>query len=358
MPVPPPALTTPHAGYHWPGGLLLSRARPFFEGWYYRVSLPEVGESFAFMYAIAEPADGGATSGGFAQILAPGDERLYHLFDEVRGFWAEPDRLALGHSEPALPQPGLIDPARFASEVQLGYQATATLNQGVLKDAAWCYRIEPVAGWGRPGRPEATMGWLSYLPVFEPGWQILMAHGRATGWIEWRGARYSFEDAPAYGEKNWGGAFPKKWFWVQANAFEADPEAALIAGGGRRGFLWREESVAMVGLYHGGRFYRFLPEDGHLRCAVTPWGRWQIEAVSERYRIEVSGTAARDDGIELLAPTATGAHFVCRDTLKGSVQVRLSRRWGTRAVLFEGSTRLGGLETGGGPWEGEWQFRC
>jgi len=26
-----------------------------------------------------------------------------------------------------------------------------------------------------------------FLPIFEPGWQILMAHGLATGWIEWNG---------------------------------------------------------------------------------------------------------------------------------------------------------------------------
>lgn len=39
------------------------------------------------------------------------------------------------------------------------------------------------------------------------------------GWIEWDGERFEFENAPSYSEKNWGGAFPKKWFWVSIYVF-------------------------------------------------------------------------------------------------------------------------------------------
>lgn len=63
------------------------------------------------------------------------------------------------------------------------------------------------------------------------GAQILMAQGRASGWIEWGGQRYDFEDAPAYAEKNWGGGFPSRWFWVQCEAFEGEPDAALTSVG-------------------------------------------------------------------------------------------------------------------------------
>jgi len=63
--------------------------------------------------------------------------------------------------------------------------------------------------------------------------QILMAQGRASGWIEWGGRRYDFADAPAYSEKNWGGGFPSRWFWVQCEAFEGEPDAALTCVGAR-----------------------------------------------------------------------------------------------------------------------------
>lgn len=36
----------------------------------------------------------------------------------------------------------------------------------------------------------------------------------SPGWIEWDGKRFEFQNAPSYSEKNWGGAFPRKWFWV------------------------------------------------------------------------------------------------------------------------------------------------
>lgn len=53
-------------------------------------------------------------------------------------------------------------------------------------------------------RQYSTAGWLASFPVFEPHWQITMAHARASGSVSWNGTTYEFEDAPFYGEKNWG----------------------------------------------------------------------------------------------------------------------------------------------------------
>ncbi len=53
-------------------------------------------------------------------------------------------------------------------------------------------------------RQYSTAGWLASFPVFEPHWQITMAHSRASGSINWNGTTYKFDDAPFYGEKNWG----------------------------------------------------------------------------------------------------------------------------------------------------------
>lgn len=40
-----------------------------------------------------------------------------------------------------------------------------------------------------------------------------------SGWIEWDGERFEFENAPSYSEKNWGGGFPRKWYWVCFSIF-------------------------------------------------------------------------------------------------------------------------------------------
>jgi tocopherol cyclase len=362
--LPSPLLKSRHAGYHGPGS-----PRRFFEGWYYRISLPTEGESFAFMYSIEDPGREKSTSGGFAQVLGPKDERVYQLFPNTKQFWASTQQLALGHWDEVTGTAalGYLPPETFDKTVLWGYQATDQLNQGMIHDeqgsiVRWQYSIEPQYGWGLE-RNLATMGLFSYLPVFEPGWQILMNRGRATGWVEWKGQRYDFSGAPAYGEKNWGGAFPKKWFWVQANAFAQEPDLALISGGGIRGVLWTEESVAMAGLHYQRKFYEFMPTKGdEIHCAIQPWGHWQIEAEGRGYRLEIEGTSPRKlgetsdelSGIELLAPTLEGPQFVCRDSLLGNVSLKLSGPRGR--VLVEAQTSLGGLETGGGLWDGLWKF--
>jgi tocopherol cyclase len=186
-------LETPHSGYHWRG------QQPFFEGWYYRLTLPELGQTIAFMYSIQDPAGGTAQSGTVVQVLGPDDQYFCRTFADVSQFWA--DREGLGHGcdrNPIHRQPEY-------------YRATATAHKGQMHDPLtgqtwrWNYTLEPVYGWGSPQQAQqSTAGWLSQLQIFEPGWQVLMAHGWATGWFERGSQRYEFQRAPAYSEKNWG----------------------------------------------------------------------------------------------------------------------------------------------------------
>ena len=85
-------LETPHSGYHWDGS-----DRRFFEGWYFRVTLPAYRQTFAFMYSIDDPLGGTANAGGCAQILGPDDSYFCRTFPDVAGFWATPRQLGLGH---------------------------------------------------------------------------------------------------------------------------------------------------------------------------------------------------------------------------------------------------------------------
>ncbi|NEQ33618.1 MAG: tocopherol cyclase, partial [Leptolyngbya sp. SIO4C5] len=337
-----------------------SRCR-FFEGWYYRVTLPDIGQTFAFMYSIEDPVGGQPHSGGGAQILGPDDEYLCRTFADVSQFWGWPQALGLGHWRYATAEPParLLEIDQFEQGVQEGYQATATWHQGKLRDpgnglaAHWQYRIEPVYGWGQPAQPQqSTAGWLSQFQIFEPGWQILMAHGLASGWIEWQGQRYEFSQAPAYGEKNWGGAFPQKWFWFNCNAFDQHPDLALTAGGGRRQVLGWMEEVAMVGIHYQGQFYEFVPWNGRVTWQIEPWGHWQMQAETADYRVELVGTTDLP-GTPLRAPTYEGLRFCCRDTMRGQLALKLWKQ-GDRTPLLTATSSLCGLEVGGGPWPGTW----
>jgi tocopherol cyclase len=358
----PHPLQTPHSGYHWDGS-----TRRFFEGWYYRVTLPAERQTFAFMYSIEDPIGGQAHSGGGAQILGPNDEYLCRTFPDVSGFWAWPQALGLGHyrlKESQVQRPEWLPSAEFDRRVVEGYQGTATWHQGKLRDpgsghtARWQYEIEPLDGWGNRGQvQQSTAGWLSQLQIFEPGWQILMAHGLATGWIEWNNRRYEFTRALAYGEKNWGGAFPQKWFWLNCNWFDQFDHAdlALTAGGGRRGVLWWMESVAMVGIHYQGKFYEFVPWNSQVSWKIHPWGCWQMWASNAEYEVELTATTDQP-GTPLRAPTQQGLVFCCRDTMRGTIQLKLyQRKQGRSQLLLEAHSDLCGLETGGGPWDGVWR---
>jgi tocopherol cyclase len=355
-------LQTPHSGFHWDG-----TNRSFFEGWYYRLTLPEDRQTFAFMYSIQNPAGGTGLSGGAAQVLGPKEEYLCRTLPNVDQFWAWSDALGHGHWRKTdfVQPPGYLERDEFDRHIQEGYQVTATHHQGTLRDpgsgqvARWDYTVRPLYGWGQPGKAQqSTAGWLSQFQIFEPGWQILMAHGLATGWAEWNGKRYTFTESPAYSEKNWGGAFPTKWFWLNCNAFDRQPDLALTAGGGRRQVIAWMESAAMVGVHYRGQFYEFVPWNATVEWDVSPWGAWKMRASRDRHTLELTATAP-DAGTYVRAPTAKGLDFVCRDTTNGQLTLKLWQKInGNLELLIEAHSSLGCLEVGGSPWDTAWVERC
>ncbi|NCJ05799.1 tocopherol cyclase [Synechococcales cyanobacterium C] len=358
-----PKLQTPHSGFHWDGA-----QHPFFEGWYFRVTLPQGEHTFAFMYAIQDPGGDTPHRGGSAQVLGPDQDYLCRPFPGLSGFWAWPHALGLGQGRPtqATQRPRYLQPSVFNDQIAEGYQVTATQHQGQLYDPRtqdwirWHYQTQPVYGWGHPQqRQQSTAGWLSRWHIFEPGWQILMAHGLATGWVDWRGERFTFQEAPAYAEKNWGGAFPQRWFWLNCNRFGVDPDddsdLTLTAGGGRRQVLAWMESAAMIGIHYRGQFYEFVPWNASVSWAIQPWGAWQMQAENAHYRVELVATAEGQHPTQVRAPTAQGMAWVCRDTTQGHLSLKLWKyHLGEWILGLEAQSHLACLEVGGSLWTQPW----
>ncbi|MEM6252042.1 MAG: tocopherol cyclase family protein [Cyanobacteria bacterium P01_D01_bin.156] len=337
---------TPHSGYHWNGV-----QHPFFEGWYYRLTLPpdQGNQTIAFMYSLQNPGTTTPATGGAVQILGPDEQYFYRSLPDISTFWAWKHKLGHGQS------------GRGA--IQESYQATANLHTGQFLDPSnrrilrWHYTIEPLYTWGTP-TPQSTAGWLSQLQIFEPGWQILMAHGWATGWFEWTTLernpihRFEFTKVPAYAEKNWGGAFPKKWFWIQCNAFDNEPDLTLTSGGGIRQVLGYHESVGMVGIHYQGKFYEFVPWNSQMSWQVSPWGDWRVWAENEHYRVEIVGKTELD-GVLIQVPTANGLEPICRDTTRGQLLVNLWKK-SEPSLVMSAYSKQAGLEIGGYSWPQNW----
>ncbi|GAB4215999.1 MAG: tocopherol cyclase family protein [Synechococcales cyanobacterium] len=310
------AAQVPHRGYHGDS----------FEGWYVRVG------PFAFMYAWQDQ--------GTLQLVGPGDRFWARSLTEP--FWAWRYELGFGQGSPKW-----VEPSQFFHQVAQGYQVTPTVHQGNFAEVRWQFQIQPHYGWGQA---QATAGWLSFCPGVDPGWQILMAHGWANGWIEWQGQRYSLEQSPAYIEKNWGHAFPRHWSWIQCNAFSNHPDLTLTAVAARRRLFAWEESVGMIGLHHQGHLWEFAPWNARLSWQIAPWGSWRMTGKKGHQRVEIEGICT-GAGTQVFVPTSSGWHRHCRDTLQGTLRVQLWQ--GSRLILRAESERAG-LEVGGTDWGSPW----
>ncbi|KAK6927373.1 Tocopherol cyclase [Dillenia turbinata] len=347
-------LRTPHSGYHFDG-----TTRKFFEGWYFKVSIPECRQSFCFMYSVESPGFrkkltalevaqyGPRFTGVGAQILGADDKYICQFSEETQNFWGNRHELMLGNAFVA------------------GKGSKHPNNEVPPETARWEYSTRPVYGWGDvASKQKATAGWLAAFPVFEPHWQICMAGGLSTGWIEWDGKRYEFENAPSYSEKNWGGAFPRKWFWVQCNVFEgANGDIALTAAGGLRqlpGLTETFETAALIGIHYDGTFYEFVPWNGVVSWEMAPWGYWQMFADNGKHVVELEATT-NDPGTTLRAPTSeAGLAPACKDTCFGELRLQLwERRYdGSRGkIVLDVTSNMAAVEIGGGPWFNTWKGR-
>ena len=195
-----------------------------------QVTLPDEGASFALMYSYEQRSSVAGEKGRVGvQVMGPNDGYIAQTATDLRMFSADRNDLALGTclmpatsrrqgKVPKRPLPAVrpalfipcswlliahycIDSWRllqtvFQDTIEEGFQATATWHQGAIRDAPgtcpgilpatvpcakWAFNVRPVYGWGESGYPQrSTAHWLSSLPVFEPHWQVLMAHGKSS----------------------------------------------------------------------------------------------------------------------------------------------------------------------------------
>ena len=347
--------------------------------------MPEEGASFALIFSVEDPG-GGPFEGVGVQIMGPDDGYVARASardekDTNRAFWARRNELALGCAFGAgrplgeLPPDGLRR-AIHSRGIKTAFSATATRHEGKVeamdwKDeptctvphAEWAFDTTPVLGWGggKGARQRATAGWLAALPVFEPHWQVLMAHGTSTGTFTWGDTVYEFKDAPTYAEKNWGGSFPSRWFWAQCNHFTAGvddgtPASVTLAGATRGTPLTPNgtEDVAILGVHVGDAYYEVSPMLGSVAWEVEPWGRWHARGASADGRVVVQLDADTDaPGVPLRAPTADGGLVpFCRDTFDGNVRVTVHK---DGVLVADLRSNACALEVGGGPWWSAWR---
>jgi tocopherol cyclase len=327
----------PHAGYHGAGA---DPRKPFFEGWYLRLTTRNQG-SIALIFHVfdAHTSKPSERQGVGMQIVSPSGT-AYVESSDISTFRADSHDLEIRNFFPSSSDYFRLTSSRASGRISSSGEGSVA--------ADFDFDIFPLIGWGGgdDSRQYSTAGWLAAFPVFEPHYQVLISKGRAEGSLSIRDSDgqqniYDLTDATVYLEKNWGGSFPSKWWWIQANTFPSG--LCVTSTGGRRRvpFLKDEEEVALIGLHYKGEFLPFP--------AVTwtvEWGRWQVQGSYEDYSVRLEGTCD-EAGLPVRCPTPSGMEETAHETFRGTLSVKLYKRG---YLIVEDSTSEACLEVGGLPW--------
>jgi hypothetical protein len=160
-----------------------------------------------------------------------------------------------------------------------------------------------------------------------------------------------FDGGRGYIEKDWGQAFPKAWIWTQSNHFgAAAPGTCLTASVAIIPWLRGAFPGFIVGLWHGGRLYRFATYTGAKleRLDLTDTRvTWHVAGRTgpgkARRRLEI--VAWRAAGGLLHSPERVAMLQRVLESLTARLDVRLlAVDGGQEEVIFAGTGRHAGLE--------------
>lgn len=304
------------------------RKPPFFEGWYYK--LVDAGETHRYAVIpgvfLSEDPD---NHHAFVQVLdGRTGHSAYHRYP-ADAFWAADGTFDLR-----------IGPNRFtAQRVSLDIQSPGMMVRGEL-------RFHGLTPWPVTLASPGIMGWYAWVPFMECYHGVVSLDHQIEGALSIQGRPVEFDGGRGYIEKDWGQAFPAAWIWYQTNHF-ARPGTSLTASVAIIPWVRRSFPGFIIGLWHGGRLYRFATYDGG-RIERLDVADEQVSWVvrNRRYRLEMRAT--RPAGGLLQAPTTVDMGRRIAETLDAEVAVALYDLEGDHGrLLFDGVGRHAGLEAAG-----------
>ena len=219
------------------------------------------------------------------------------------------------------------DPTRFGVRVEgVGEGSERELRLELGPDATLEVELRNLVGWPRPAL--GGSGPAQLLPGLPQYWHPWAMGGVAAGEARIGGEPVSLDGARVYVERNWGRAFPERWWWGQADAFDAGDVCVAFAGGPVR--------VAGVPL---------TPTLVAVRAGTVArvgGGAWAVHARSAAYVVELEGDEA-GSAVAMPVPLAdrVAAEPRSRQALAGRLGVVVRRR---RRTLLRAESCLAGLE--------------
>lgn len=285
------------------------RAKPYFEGWYYKFVFRE--RSLAVIPGISwAPKDPHC----FVQWLdGPTGASHYHRFPvdsfayDTRRFGVSVGQCQFSRQEAHIALPTL----------------TAELRMG--------------DGFGWPSRlfSPGSMGPYSLVPAMECNHAILVMDAPAAGSID----GIDVGEGRFYAEKDWGRSFPQGWVWAQSNSFD-EAGTSISCSIARVPFARSAFAGFIIGFLHNDRLYRFASYTGARVQRLEIEERSVQITVADR-RTTVHLRCGRERGASLAAPVDGAMDGRISETLRAHVHVRCEDRG---LKVFDGEGRSAGLE--------------
>ena len=214
-----------------------SQKRPFFEGWYHKMSSKN-GETFVAIPGIYRSGINNNQT-AFLMFYQGSSGKVDYIPYKVEDFQCDANsyQLKLGKNYFSLERV-LLDFEHEHLNVK-GEIITNNLNP-------W-----PVSLIER-----GCMGWYGYIPTMECFHGILSMNHTLNGHLDINKDRISFDHGKGYIEKDWGKNFPKDWVWAQSNSFN---ESELSISASLATIPWKsyEFSGFIIGIHHKEKLYKF-----------------------------------------------------------------------------------------------------
>jgi hypothetical protein len=299
------------------------------EGWFWRITHPERGDVAVVLAGVNRDARGRAW-GTVGLATHPGGFAAATVVDEARA--EEDGAIVLGGGADGATSAALVADARAVS-VRLG-------------DARLDAVLEAPGRW--PRRAFGGLGAAQAIPGLSQYWHPWLLRARVRGAMVVGGREVDLDGAIAYAEKNWSnGGFPERWWWGQAQAFDADADACVAFAGGRAGVGPLRLTATSLVVSAGGELVRLVRPLQPLHVEVSDHAGWRLRGRTPGgVSVTVEGHANGTPPHLLPVPEPLARRHregAAAQHLAGELRLTLRRRGRT---VFDGTSRLAGLERG------------